>query len=148
MRRGSSKVRKIMKRWHDKAVEYLIQNPEKLEIKGLTREALLCPPLKFPQLRKKGEETGDIIFICLTPENEVEISVVEVTIGAYRKPPKYLFRLKKTFIFLRENWKKLFSQLGLDTKIKSLWIRTLYVNFGGKLLVDKPFIIQKRTKIF
>lgn len=148
MRRGTSKTKKIMKRWHDKAVDHLAKNPEILGIPGLTLQSLLCEPLKFPQLRRKGEETGDIIFIWLTPKNEVEILVAEVTIGASRRPPKYLIRLKKTFNFLRKNWEKVFLNLGLDTKIKSLWIRTLYVNYGGRLLIEKPFILQKRTKIF
>lgn len=140
---------KIMKKWHNKVVEHLAERPEILGIAGLTQQSLLCQPLKFPQLKKKGEETGDIIFIWLTPQNEVEILVAEVTIGAYRKPFKYLFRLKKTLNFLRKNWERLFSNLGLDgSKVKSLWIRTIYLNYGGKLLIDTPFILQKRTKIF
>ncbi|PJA02554.1 hypothetical protein COX73_00135 [bacterium (Candidatus Gribaldobacteria) CG_4_10_14_0_2_um_filter_36_18] len=138
-----------MKKFHDEAVEKIVKEPGILGIEGLRSEKLLYPPIKFPQLKKEGQETGDIILIWSSLPGEWEILVAEVKIGARRHPGKDFLKLKFTFNYLKNCWRKWFESIKLNLpEGYTLWIRTVSLSYAGKALWEQPFKSEKRIRIF
>jgi len=151
--RGRKKSRKkfsaLMEKLHDEAVEKIAEEPEVLRIEGLNSKTLVYRPIKFPELKKKGKETGDLILIWLSAPQEWEIVVLEVTVGIRQHFRRYFPRLEMSFKYFKSHWREWLKSIGLDLpKNHSLWVRTVVVGYGGKCLWEEPFKSERRIKIF
>jgi len=136
----------IRKKEHDQAVNKIAENPE---ILGIDKETLLYKPIIFPELKKPGKETGDIIFLCSPHLGEWVILVIEVQIGTRRPAGDAFFKLKLTRNYLMNHWRKLFRSIELDLpRNYTLWIKTAFVSYAGKAPWDQPFVAEERIRIF
>ncbi|MDP2864553.1 MAG: hypothetical protein Q8N73_02795 [bacterium] len=133
---------------HDQAVNKIAENPKILGIDGLSSERLLHEPFIFPELKKKGQETGDLIFLWSPHLGEWEIFVIEVQIGPRRPAGDAFFKLKLTFNYLKNHWREWFESIELDLpKDYTLWVETAFVSYAGKFLWEQPFVEVRRTQI-
>lgn len=147
-RKISRKTQRALKKAHDEAVNKIAENPEILKIPGLTRESLLSEPIKFPELRRKGQETGDLILIWSPCLREWVISVIELQVGAYRPEKKAVLKLKMTFNYLKGHWREWMESIGLNLpEDYTLSIRPTSVSYAGKPLWEQPFVHEIKTNI-
>jgi hypothetical protein len=146
--RGARKRAAKMMKWHDEAVARIVKNPEILVIPDLNSKSMIYKD-EFPELKKKGQETGDLILLWKCSPREWEILVLEVTNSIFR-PLKYeLFKLEMSCRYFRTHWKEWFKKIGLNLPSDcSLWIRTATISYAGKAPWDKPFINQKRGVLY
>lgn len=141
---------KVMRKDHDLAVNKIAEHPEILEINGLNSETLLHAPFKFPELRKKGQETGDLIFIYRPYPKEWVILVIEVQIGPRRPAGDVYFKLNMTFNYLKSHWREWFRSIGLELPKDDtlwIWIETAFVTYVGKAIWEQPFVEVRRIRI-
>lgn len=140
---------KLLKKHHDEAVKRIAERPESSGIKGLTLEKLLHKPIEFPELKRKRQETGDLLFIWSPFPKEWEISVVEVTTSLHRPWRRDRIKLEGTFRYLKNHWGEWFKSLGLNLpEGYTLWIRTISVSYAGRALWEQPYKEEIRRKIF
>lgn len=143
----SIRADKTMKKDHNEVVNKIADQPEISGIEGLSSKTLLHQPIKFPTLKKKGQETGDLIFIWSSAPKKWVISVIEVRVGTRGPLGKQTSKLEMTFKYLRTHWREWFKSLGLDLpKGYVLWIRTVVLSYGGKPLWEQPFKAEIRTQ--
>ncbi len=138
-----------MRNLHDKAVAKLANEPEMLGIEGLKAETLIYKQ-EFPHLKGGKKETGDLILLWKgADEKELEITVLEVTVGPRRSYKDYSYKLRWSYEYFRQNYAEWFRKIGQeffhDYKI---FVRTAFVNYGNQFLWEKPYILAKRGRIY
>ena len=150
MRRGpiykTRKYQNAMKEYHNQAVKKIVEKPEILGIDGLSSETLLCKAFEFPELIKKGQETGDLILLYSPHLGKWVILVIEVQVGSFRSGGYAIFKLRKTRDYLMSHWREWFRSVELDfPKDYTLWIETDFVSYAGKAIWEQPWV-KRRTK--
>ena len=134
-----------MKKTHNLAVDIIAKKPEVLGIDGLSSEQLLSEPIKFPELRKKSQETGDLILIWPSAPKEWEVLIAEVTIGAFRRGVRERWKLAMSLDYLRNYCMEFLKSVELDLPENyTLWVRTFYVSYTGIPIWEKPFVEEIR----
>lgn len=140
------KYQNFMKEYHDEAVKKIAEKPEILGIEGLSSETLIIKPLEFPELKKRGQETGDLIFLYSPHAGERVISVIEVQVATFRSGGDAISKLKMTRGYLMSHWREWFRNIGLELpRTYSLWIETIFVSYAGKTIYESPWV-ERETK--
>ncbi|MFA5042255.1 MAG: hypothetical protein WC507_02290 [Candidatus Paceibacterota bacterium] len=143
---------KRMRKKHNDAVG-MMAYPENLnralKIEELTKEKILWGPKKFPQLKKNGKETGDLLLVWSSSPWEWEILVLELTVSNCNPLAKYFPRLEMSYKYFKAHWEEWFKTIGLNLpEDYSLWLRTVAVSYGGKCFWEEPYKCEKRSIIF
>jgi len=145
MRRKTRKHQNAIREYHDQAVKKIAEKPEILGIDGLSSETLLYKPFKFPELRKKGQETGDLILLYSPHPGEWVILVIEVQVATFRSGGNAIFKLNLTFNYLKSHWREWFRNIGLELpKNYTFWIETVFVSYAGKAMWEQPWVERRR----
>lgn len=147
MRRVQRRIFKKLKGYHNEAVSKIADKPEILGIPGLNSEAVMYK-IKFPELKKKGQETGDLIMLWQPAPEEWEILVAEITMSIFRSLKHEFLKLEMSFKYFRRYWQEWLERIGLSLpKDCSLWIRIIAISYAGKAPWEQPFRNEKRRKI-
>jgi hypothetical protein len=146
--KGSRKRIEKMIRWHNEAVNRIAENPEILGIPDLNSKSVIYKD-EFPELKKKNQETGDLIILWQSSAKEREILVLEISNSVFRPLKKELVKLELSIKYFRNHWKEWLEKIGLSLHEGcSLYLRTAAISYAGKAPWDKPFINQKRRVLY
>lgn len=142
-KRGRSSKLPDLREIHNEAVAKIAENPEILMIKGLSLETLLHSPLKFPELKKPGKETGDLIFIYSSSEGIWTILVIELQVGDFRSGRDAIIKLKWSRNYFEKHWREFLRRIDLKLPPNCiLLLKTCFVSYAGKFLWDSPFVVK------
>lgn len=133
-------------KYHNEAVDRIAEHPEILDIKGLNSETLLHTPLKFPELKKPGQETGDLIFVFSPSKGTWVILVIELQVGDFRSGEDAVIKLEMSRSYFKKHWREFFRNIELKLPPNCiLLLKTFFVSYTGKFLWDEPYVEKKKT---